>query len=88
MNVYVQNLVITDDGPDHLETWCLGDRPFQLLPYWDESGRGIDFQKVVDGLRSVGYDGFLTVHQAEGIVTAEDARAYAVRCKEWVDSLL
>ncbi|QDT41150.1 Xylose isomerase-like TIM barrel [Gimesia alba] len=88
MNVYVQNLVITDDGPDHLETWCLGDRPFQLLPYWDESGRGIDFQKVVDGLQAVGYGGFFTVHQAEGIVTADDARAYAVRCKEWVDSLL
>lgn len=88
MNVYVQNLVITDDGPDHLETWCLGDRPFQLLPYWDESGRGIDFQKVVEGLQAVGYGGFFTVHQAEGIVTADDARAYAVQCKEWVDSLL
>ncbi|MCA9023484.1 MAG: sugar phosphate isomerase/epimerase, partial [Planctomycetaceae bacterium] len=87
MNVYVQNLVITDNGPDHLETWCLGDRPFQLLPYWDESGRGIDFRKVVDRLHSVGYDGFFTVHQAEGIVTADDARAYAVRCKAWVDAL-
>ncbi|WP_339729841.1 TIM barrel protein [uncultured Gimesia sp.] len=87
MNVYVQNLVITADGPDHLETWCLGDRPFQLLPYWDESGRGIDYQKVVDGLHAVGYDGFFTVHQAEGIVTADDARAYAVQCKEWVQSL-
>ncbi|QDV49178.1 sugar phosphate isomerase/epimerase family protein [Gimesia fumaroli] len=87
MNVYVQNLVITDDGPDHLETWCLGDRPFQLLSYWDASGRGIDFQKVVDGLQAVGYDSFFTVHQAEGIVTADDARAYAVQCKEWVDSL-
>jgi len=87
MNVYVQNLVITADGPDHLETWCLGDRPFQLLPYWDESGRGIDFKQVISGLKAVDYDGFLTVHQAEGIVTAADARAYAVQCKEWVDSL-
>tara|TARA_R110002095_G_scaffold101086_1_gene88851 strand:- start:4686 stop:5513 length:828 start_codon:yes stop_codon:yes gene_type:complete len=87
MNVYVQNLVITADGPDHLETWCQGDRPFQLLPYWDESGRGIDFQQVISGLKAVGYDGFFTVHQAEGIVTAEDARAYAVRCQKWVESL-
>lgn len=87
MNVYVQNLVITTDGPDHLETWCLGDRPFQLLPYWDESERGIDFGHMMSGLKAVDYDGFFTVHQAEGIVTANDARAYAVRCKTWVDSL-
>lgn len=87
MNVYVQNLVITNEGPDHLETWCLGDRPFQLLPYWDESGQGIDFSQVVSGLEAVDYQGFFTVHQAEGIVTADDARAYAVRCKKWVDSL-
>lgn len=87
MNVYVQNLVITTDGPDHLETWCLGDRPFQLLPYWDESERGIDFRHMMSGLKAVDYDGFFTVHQAEGIVTANDAHAYAVRCKTWVDSL-
>lgn len=87
MNVYVQNLVITTEGPDHLETWCLGDRPFRLLPYWDTSGQGINFEQVVSGLKAVGYPGFLTVHQAEGIVTADDARAYAVQCKEWVDSL-
>lgn len=87
MNAYIQNLVITDDGPDHLETWCLGDRPFRLLPYWDESGQGIDFRQVIYGLNAVDYAGFLTVHQAEGIVTADDARDYAVRCKQWLDSL-
>lgn len=86
-NVYVQNLVITEDGPDHLETWCLGDRPFQLLPYWDESGRGINFREVLAGLNAVDYDGCFTIHQAEGIVTADDARNYAARCKEWVESL-
>lgn len=86
-NVYVQNLVITEDGPYHLETWCLGDRPFQLLPYWDDSGRGIDFRQVLAGLTAVGYDGFFTIHQAEGIVTADDARNYAARCKTWVESL-
>lgn len=84
-NVYVQNLVITTDGPDHLETWCLGDRPFQLLSYWDKSGRGLDFQKVFSALQAVDYDSFVTVHQAEGIVTPDDARTYAVQCKEWVD---
>lgn len=88
MNVYVQNLVITEDGPDHLETWCLGDRPFELLPYWDESGRGIDFAQVMAGLQAVDYTGFFTVHQAEGIVTADDARAYAVQCQKWIDSLI
>ncbi|WP_417380572.1 sugar phosphate isomerase/epimerase family protein [Gimesia sp.] len=87
-NAYVQNLVISDDGPDHLETWCLGDRPFRLLPYWDESGQGINFAEVFSGLKDVDYQGFLTVHQAEGIVTADDAHAYATRCRNWVDSFL
>lgn len=86
-NVYVQNLVITEAGPDHLETWCLGDRPFELLSYWDDSGRGIDFRQVLAGLNEVGYDGCFTIHQAEGIVTVDDARSYAARCKEWVESL-
>lgn len=86
-NAYVQNLVITEEGPDHLETWCLGDRPFQLLPYWDDSGRGIDFREVVAGMNAVDYDGFFTIHQAEGIITADDARNYAARCKDWVESL-
>jgi len=85
-NAYIQNLVITNDGPDHLETWCLGDRPFRLLPYWDASGQGIDFAEVFAGLKAVNYQGFMTVHQAEGIVTADDAHAYALRCRDWVDS--
>lgn len=85
-NAYIQNLVITNDGPDHLETWCLGDRPFRLLPYWDASGQGIDFAEVFAGLKAVNYQGFMTVHQAEGIVTADDAHAYALRCRNWVDS--
>ena len=85
-NTYIQNLVITNDGPDHLETWCLGDRPFRLLPYWDASGQGIDFAEVFAGLKAVNYQGFMTVHQAEGIVTADDAHAYALRCRNWVDS--
>lgn len=85
-NAYIQNLVITNDGPDHLETWCLGDRPFRLLPYWDASGQGIDFAEVFAGLKAVKYQGFMTVHQAEGIVTADDAHAYALRCRDWVDS--
>ena len=85
-NTYIQNLVITNDGPDHLETWCLGDRPFRLLPYWDASGQGIDFAEVFAGLKAVNYQGFMTVHQAEGIVTADDAHAYALRCRDWVDS--
>ncbi|QDT90743.1 sugar phosphate isomerase/epimerase family protein [Gimesia algae] len=85
-NAYVQNLVVTDEGPDHLETWCLGDRPFRLLPYWDESGQGIDFTEVFSGLKAVDYQGFMTVHQAEGIVTADDAYAYVTRCRNWIDS--
>jgi len=62
MNVYVQNHVLDPAGPAELETWCRGPQRFHHIPLW-ESG-GVDFEKVVSGLRAIGYDGYFTVHQA------------------------
>lgn len=62
MNVYVQNHRLDPSGPVELETWCLGIRRFHHIPIW-ESG-GVDFPAVVAALREVGYDGFVTIHQA------------------------
>lgn len=62
MNVYVQNLVIAPDAPVEWETWCRGTLRFRLIPIWEPGG--VDFQQVFDGLKAIGYDGYVTVHQA------------------------
>lgn len=62
MNVYVQNHRLDPAGPAALDTWCLGERRFHHIPIWEAGG--VDFPSVVDSLREVGYDGFVTVHQA------------------------
>lgn len=62
MNVYVQNHQLDEQGPESLETWRLGDRRFHHIPLWAEGG--VDFAEMADGLRAIGYQGFVTVHQA------------------------
>jgi sugar phosphate isomerase/epimerase len=62
MNVYLQNHRLDPLGPAALETWCLGERRFHHIPLWEPGG--VDFGEVVRGLQAIGYDGFVTVHQA------------------------
>jgi len=62
MNVYVQNHRLDEAGPVELETWCLGPRRFHHIPIWEPGG--VDFDVVMQGLESIGYDGYFTVHQA------------------------
>jgi sugar phosphate isomerase/epimerase len=62
LNVYVQNHQLDPQGPVTLETWCLGDRRFHHIPIWQPGG--VDFPAVFAGLRDIGYDGCVTVHQA------------------------
>lgn len=62
MNVYVQNHAIDPNGPVSLETWCLGVRRFRHIPIWERGG--VDFDSVMSGLQTVGYDGYFTIHQA------------------------
>jgi len=81
MNAYVQNHRLDDAGPESLPTYCRGDVRFHHLDPW-ESG-GVDFQKVFDSLHAVDYDGFFTIHQAQGIETYDAAHAFAARCAEW-----
>ncbi len=82
MNVYVQNHQLDPDGPVTLATRCRGDVRFHHLNLWDQGG--VDFNAVFHGLREIGYDGYFTIHQAQGIATLADARAFAVRCAEFV----
>jgi sugar phosphate isomerase/epimerase len=82
MNVYFQNHRLDPRGPVELETFCLGPRRFHHLPLWEAGG--VDYGLVFDGLRQIGYTGYLTIHQAEGIQTAGDARQFASRCARFL----
>ncbi len=62
MNVYVQNHKLDEQGPEDLETWCLGNRRFHHIPIWEPGG--VDFGEVGDALNAIGYDECVTVHQA------------------------
>ena len=62
MNVYLQNQVIRRGGDTVVETWNAGRVEFDQVPIWD--GRGIDFPHIMDALSEIGYEGYVTVHQA------------------------
>ena len=84
MNVYIQNHRLDPDGPVSLPTYCRGEVYFHHLPIWENGG--VDSAAVFEGLREIDWAGHFTIHQAEGIETAEDARAYARHCAEFVRS--
>ena len=62
VNVYLQNQRIRAGGDVTLDTWCRGPISFDLLPI--HAPGGIDFDRVFDGLRSIGYEGPVTAHQS------------------------
>ena len=86
MNAYVQNHMLDPAGPVCLETFCRGDVTFHHLALWETGG--VDFEAVFQGLKQIAYDGYFTIHQAQGIESAEDAQAFAVRCAELVQPWL
>lgn len=62
MNVYVQNHRPNPMGSTEIETWVHGDVRFDPIPLWEPGG--VRFEEVFAGLAAVGYDGYVTVHQA------------------------
>jgi sugar phosphate isomerase/epimerase len=83
MNVYLQNHRLDPQGPAELETWCLGVRRFHHIPIWEPGG--VDFPAVIEGLRAIGYDGFVTVHQAYAELMGP--REAAARSAQYLRSL-
>jgi sugar phosphate isomerase/epimerase len=81
MNVYVQNHRLNPVGAEELPTFCRGPVRFDHLDPW--SPGGIDFPAVCAGLKQVTYDGTFTIHQAQGIESAHDARSFAQRCADF-----
>jgi sugar phosphate isomerase/epimerase len=63
-NVYLQNQRIAPDGDDVLPTWSRGDVRFHQIPMWEKGG--IDFPHVMDLIAGIGYNGYVTIHQAFG----------------------
>ncbi len=86
MNVYVQNHRTDPQGPDSLNTFCRGEVRFHHLELWEDGG--IDFVGVCAALVDLRIPGYLTIHQAQGIRTAEEVRAYAARCAQFFRPLL
>lgn len=76
-NVYLQNYLDNPDGKEHIETWVRGLYRFDHIPLHDP--RGVDWRQVFDALDAVGYDGYVTVHQAlaEIMAPAEAAQVSA-----------
>ena len=69
-----------------LKTFCRGDVRFDHLDPWTPGG--VDFEAMADGLKQIGYDGTFTIHQAQGIKTADDARQFAKKCADYFAPLL
>ena len=81
MNVYVQNHRLDPVGPESLPTYCRGDVRFHHMELWEDGG--VDFAGVFAGLTEVNYDGFFTIHQAQGIETVDDLSRYASDCAQF-----
>ncbi len=61
-NVYLQNHIPEEGGPQPIETWCRGRIDTRLYPL--DSCKGIDFDSVFTGLKQIGYTGYVTLHHA------------------------
>lgn len=75
-NVYLQNQRLTPNGAVTLDTWTHGPTTFDIIPITDTNG--IDFTKVFTGLKDIGYDGPITVHQSAPSEDPDDI-AHAAR---------
>ena len=82
MNAYIQNHRLNPGGEDCLQTYCLGDVRYDHVPVWEDGG--LDTSSVFNGLKQIGYDGYFTIHQAQGIETLDDAKSFAERCSKFV----
>ena len=61
-NVYFQNMVEKPDGDNIAHTWSRGDMRYDQVAMW--GGEGMDFPQIMGTLEEIGYDGYVTLHQA------------------------
>ncbi len=61
-NVYLQNQILKPTGSVTLPTRCNGDVSFDLISI--HTSGGVNYDNVFSGLKSIGYEGPVTVHQS------------------------
>ena len=81
MNAYFQNHFLAKDGPEALPTYCRGTVRYGFLDPWETGG--VDVAKMIKGFAAINYDGYLTIHQAQGIQDIAGARTFAHQCAEF-----
>ncbi len=71
-NVYVQNHRLNPEGEGSIQSWGRGRVRFDHIGLWDAGG--VDSEAVFKTLHEVGYEGYVTVHQAfAGIMSPAEA---------------
>ncbi len=60
--VYLQHQPRDSNCQTRLETWCRGVVAFDVIPIHQTGS--IDFSKVIEGLKRINYQGYVTVHQS------------------------
>ncbi|MFH1922926.1 MAG: TIM barrel protein [Planctomycetota bacterium] len=71
-NVYVQNHRLRPGGEASIGTWTRGNVEMDHIGLWEPGG--VDCDEVFRGLHEIGYQGYVTVHQAfAGIMPIETA---------------
>lgn len=73
MNVYVQNHRMNSTGNTSLPTRVRGEVRYDMISLWEPGG--VDFRAVFDGLAGIGYNGYVTVHQAYAEIMGPDEAA-------------
>ena len=71
-NVYVQNHRLAADATDSVLSWQRGRVHLEHIGLWDSGG--VDFEAVFAALHKIGYQGYVTVHQAlAGVMLPQEA---------------
>ena len=71
-NVYVQNHRLNPQGEAAVQTWKKGAVRLDHIGLWEKGG--VQGEAVFAALREIGYQGYVTVHQAfEGVMSVEEA---------------
>ena len=74
MNVYVQNYRISPAGKTTMQTWTRGPVKLDAIGSWEPGG--VDYPKVFEALRHIGYAGNITAFGAFSLfATPEEAAA-------------
>lgn len=71
-NAYTQNHRFNPESDVHLDTWTQGRVGLDHIGIWEQGG--VDSEAMFEGLHTIGYDGFVTVHQSfAGVMSIEES---------------